>query len=77
MVLIGQCFVQPKRNKKKTPMPLSSSWAVFVRLAALPFSHYCFAARLVELWLVAASPRPGKHQGGSVFVKGKKKKKGY
>lgn len=71
MVLIGQCFGQPKRKKKKMMlmMCLFSSWAVLVRLAALPFSQRCFAERqLVEWRPVAVSLRLGRHLGGSVFV---------
>ena len=69
MVLIGQCFGQPKRKKKKMMMCLLSSWAVLVRLAALPFSHRRFAERqLVEWRPVAVSLRLGRHLGGSVFV---------
>jgi len=76
-VLIGQCSAVPKKKKKKKMlmMRLFLSWAVLVRLAALPFSQCCFAGRLVEWRPAAASRRPGRRRGGSVIVCREEKKR--
>ena len=67
MVLIGQCSALPKKKKKMLMKRLFSSWALLVRRTALPFSPCCFAGRWVEWRSVAASRRPGRRLGGSVF----------